>query len=358
MTRALGIALAAIAIAAAPRPARADNITVGVYAPSAPFPGTPARVDFATRLARHLGSALGGQGIGRVYGRARDFGAAVRKGNLELAVVDPAYLAAAGGKYEVLAVGVRGGATETSWRLVARGGARRVLDLRGRSLLVPVGGRADDFVLHAMFGGELPGDFFSRIRAAPDALSAVAAVGLGKADAAVVPSGIDLPDGVAQVAELESFSGPVLVAFPGLSERRRERAARAATSFKAQAAIEGFRAAEKRDTVVKLARRLAAPKRRGPMAVPNIRIAADELLGGRRFEIDHADPRRFAIAPPPPGGETTEERATARPDRNEKPEPDEKQSDKGEKADENEKDEKGAARAAPSSGDGKPAERR
>jgi hypothetical protein len=310
MTRAVRLAGAVALVAAAlvAAPVRAETITVGVYAPAAPFRGTPARVDFATRLAKRVAGALGADGIGRVYGKAGDFAAAVRRGDVQLAVVDAAYLAGAGGNFELLAIGVRDGATEAPWQLVGRGRVSRVLDLRGKSLLVPaVGGRESDFVLNAMFGGELSRDFFSRIEAAPDALSAVAAVGLGKADAAVVPGGIDLPTGVTRVATLMQISGPVLVAYASLPDRQHGKAAAAATAFKSEDVISGFRAVEG-EPVRRLARRFSAPSRRGPMAIPNIRIAAGELIEGRRFVIDHADARRFAVAPPrPPSAEEPED---------------------------------------------------
>jgi len=51
-----------------------------LFAPSAPFSSTAARVELANRLGDHLGKALGGTGSGRNYARAGDFSAAVKKG--------------------------------------------------------------------------------------------------------------------------------------------------------------------------------------------------------------------------------------------------------------------------------------
>ncbi len=307
--RALVLAAAAVAAicGGAASPARADTITVGLFAPSAPFEGTQARVDFAIRLAQRLGDSLGVRGIGRVYGRASDFEAAVRKRDVQLAVVDASYLAATGGRHLVLAVGLRGSSSAAPWQIVSNTGARRVLDLRGRSVLVPaLGGREDDFVRYAMFGGELRPGFFSRIDPAPDVLSAVTAVGLGKFDAAVVPTGIDLPAGVMPIAALPAVSWPVLVAYSGLSERERSRAAAAAASFPGGAVIAGFRI-DDGTGLRRLARRLVARRKRGPMAIPDIRIAAGELVEGRRLTIARVDVRRFAVTPPPPGGESSKE---------------------------------------------------
>jgi hypothetical protein len=176
-------------------------------APSTPFDGT-ARLDFANKLAAHL---AGADGVGRVYGKASDFAAALAKGDVQLAVVDAEFLATTGAPHTALAVAVRDGDTAAPWQLVARGAAG-ILELRGKTVLVPItDGRHAAFVDNALLGGELAAGFW-KIEPSPDALSAVAAVGLGKADAAVVPSGVALPAGVTRVATLPSVSWPVLIA--------------------------------------------------------------------------------------------------------------------------------------------------
>ncbi|MBE7453571.1 MAG: hypothetical protein HS111_33330 [Kofleriaceae bacterium] len=177
------VALLALGLAGV---AAAEPVRVGVFVPSTPFEGTGARLEFATRLARHIG---GDDAVGRVYGRASDFAAALRKGEIDLAVADATYLAAVGGSHAVLAVAVRGGDTRTTWDLVARGQIDSVLGLEGKTVLTPaIGGREAAFVNEALLGGELRPDFL-RVEVSPDVLSALAALGLGKADAAVVPSG-------------------------------------------------------------------------------------------------------------------------------------------------------------------------
>src|SRR5688572_1781566 len=71
--------IAVVVGSALPRTATADTVTLGLFAPSAPFPSTAARVELASKLAEHLGIALGGAGTGRVYARAGDFAGAVKK---------------------------------------------------------------------------------------------------------------------------------------------------------------------------------------------------------------------------------------------------------------------------------------
>jgi ABC-type amino acid transport substrate-binding protein len=270
--------------------ASADGLRVGVFAPSTPFEGTGARLEFATKLARHIG---GDDAVGRVYGKASDFSSALRKGDIDLAVVDATYLAASGGSYAVLAVAVRGGDTRASWDLVARGTVDSVLALKGKTVLVPsVGGREGAFVGEALLGGELPADFW-KVESSPDVLSAIAALGLGKADAAVVPSGLSLPAGTNRVVSLPAVSWPLLIASPRASADVQALAAEKAPTFGGSGAISGFRSGTS-DAYKVLARRFGRPQRRGPMVVPNLRIAVGDLLEGRTFSIDPGDAKKYA----------------------------------------------------------------
>lgn len=272
-------AAVALAIAAAPRVAAAEPVTVGVFVPSTPFDGTAARLEFANRLATHL---AGADGVGRVYGRSSDFAAALAKGEIQLAVADASFLAASGGTVTPIAVAVRGDDTSTAWQLVARAPIAKVLDLKGKTVVAPVTAHAD-FVNNAMLGGELPVGFL-QVEASPDVLSAVAAVSLGKADAAVVPGGVALPAGVARIAGLPSVSWPVLVAARGAPADVVARARERAGSFPGSGAIAGFRAGDA-DGYRGLARRLKRAIRQGPMLLPNLRIAVGNLIEGRTFTI-------------------------------------------------------------------------
>lgn len=290
MNRVLAIVLVLLASTA-----RADDVTVGLFAPSAPFTSTAARVELANKLGDHLGKALAGKGSGRNFARAGDFAGAVKKGDVTVAVVDAAYLAAAGGNYTVIAAAVRGGETTQTWQLVARS-ADKIGQLKGKRVLVPgVGGRETDLVLNVLFGGDVARDFFGKIEAAPDTASTLAALGLGKADAAVVPVGIDLPGGVSVVLTLPTLPGPVLVAY-NASPQQREKLVAAASSFKGDATIATFRGADG-DAVRGVARRFSVPVKRGPHAVPAVRLVVGDLVEGRTFTIERTPVTAFAIAP-------------------------------------------------------------
>lgn len=296
MTRAVVTCALVIAAASA---ARADTLTVGVYAPAAPFEGAAARVELATKLATTLASAVGADGVGRVYARAGDFAAAVKKGEVQVALVDATYVAAAGGG-TVIAASVRDGDTAHAWQIVARGSAKDVLALQGKKLLVPaLGGRESDFVLDAMFGGELPKGFFASIASSPDTASTLAALGAGKAEVAIVPGDAALPSGVTRVAALPAVPGPVLVVYGTTTAERRAQLASAAAGFSGGDVIGSFKA-DDGDAVHALAKRFSPPSRKGPMAVPSVRIVVTDLVADRDLAITPSDVVHLAapIAPP------------------------------------------------------------
>ena len=276
--------------------AHADHVTVGLFAPTAPFPSTAARVEFASKLGDQLGKALGGTGGGKVFARAGDFAAAVKQGEVTVALVDATYLAAAGGAYTVIAGAVRDGETQHGWQLVARGGDK-IAALRGKRVLVPgIGGREADFVVDVLFGGEIGKDYFGKIEPAPDTASALAALGLGKADAAIVPTGVELPPGTSAVLTLPTLSGPVLVAYGAQSAQRKAQLAAAAAAFHGDATVGGLRPVDA-DVVHAIARRFAPAVKRGPLAVPAYRVLVGDLVEGRTFVIERTPATAFAAAP-------------------------------------------------------------
>lgn len=276
--------------------AHADNVTVGVFTPSAIFPSTTARVDLASRLGDHIGKALGGTGTGRVYARAGDFASAVKRGDVQVALVDATYLSSAGGGYTVIGAAVRNGETAHAWQLVAKSG-KTIGDLKGKRLIVPTnGGRESDFVLNVMLAGEVARDHFSKIEAAPDTAAALAALGLGRADVAVLPAGVDLPAGTSTVLTLAAISGPVLVAYGTVSAAQRQTLVTAIGSFKGDSTINGFRGSDG-DGVRAIARRYGVAQKRGQFAVPAVRLVVGDLVEGRSFTIERTPAATFVLAP-------------------------------------------------------------
>jgi hypothetical protein len=283
----------AFLIVALSAPAHGDNVTIGLFAPTEPFPGAASRVELASHLGEHLGKALGKTGAGKYFARAADFAAAVKKGEVMIALVDAAYLAATGGNYTVIASAVRGGDAAHGWQLVARG-VDKISALKGKRVLVPaIGGRESDFVLNVLLGGEVGRDFFGKIEAAPDTASALAALGLGKADAAFVPTGIEIPAGAAVVLALPSLPGPVLVAYGTVDQAA---LSAAALAFHGDATVAGFRAGDG-DVIRAVARRFSPPVKRGPLAIPAVRLLVGDLVEGRTFAIERTPATAFAVGP-------------------------------------------------------------
>jgi hypothetical protein len=276
--------------------AAADNVTVGLFAPTAPFPSTAARVDLASKLGDQVGKSLGGTGNGKVFARASDFAAAVRSGEVTVALVDATYLAAAGGNYTVIAGAVRAGDTQSGWQLVARNGDK-IAALKGKRVLVPaIGGRETDFVVNVMLGGEVAKDYFSKIEAAPDTASALAALALGKADAAIVPGGVELPAGTASVLTLPTLSHPVLVVYGAPNPQRKTQLVEAAAAFRGDATVAALRPVDV-ESVRAIVRRFSPPVKRGPLAVPAIRLLVGDLVEGRTFVIERTPATAFAALP-------------------------------------------------------------
>ncbi|MGE0867017.1 MAG: PhnD/SsuA/transferrin family substrate-binding protein [Kofleriaceae bacterium] len=286
------ISAALIAVfAVLPMPAHADTLTVGVFAPSAPFSSTATRVELASKLGEHLGHAVGAKGVGRVYARATDFARAVKSGDVKVALVDASYLAHASG-YIVLGAAVRGGDANQGWQLIARGSGR-LEELRGKRVVVPaIGGRETELVMNVLLGGELPRDFFAKVEPVLDTSSALSTLGLGKADVALVPVGVELPGGVRVVLRLGSLPGPVLVAYAGVSERQRTLLAAAAAQFRGDAVVSGFTAGNI-DDVRALARRFTVTPKRGPFAAASVRLVVGELVERRTFAIERTPATAF-----------------------------------------------------------------
>ena len=272
------------------------QVTVGVFAPTEPFPSTTARVELARRLADHVGVLLGKKTGAKVFARAADFAAAVRKGEVTIALVDAPYLATATAAYTVIGVAVRAGEVRHPWQLVTRQGAS--LDaLRGKRVLVPgIGGRERDLVLHVLFSGEVESGYFGAIETAPDTASALAALGLAKSDAAVVPAGVDLPAGVASVLALPELSGPVFVVYAGISSQEQSQLAAGLASFSGDTTVAGLRP-DDAEAIRAIARRFTPVIKRGPLAVPAVRVAIDDLIAGHRFSIERTPLSAFVAKP-------------------------------------------------------------
>jgi hypothetical protein len=89
----------------------------------------------------------------------------------------------------------------------------------------------------------------------------------------------------------------VLVAYGTLAADKRSALASAALAFKGDATVSGFRAGDGA-AIRTIAGRFTAPVKRGPLAVPAVRLLVGDLVEGRTFAIERTPATSFAIAPP------------------------------------------------------------
>jgi hypothetical protein len=266
--------------------AQAADITIGMFAPTAPFGGTSDRVAFIDGLATHLGNASGKKVTGKVFASAGAFASAVKKGEIQYAVVDAPYAAALGLPYKILGSAVRGGDSTAPWQLVSSGGIHKLSDLKGKKVVVPpIGAKSGAFVTSVLFDGEIDTSYFSKIDEAPDAHSATTMVSVGMADAALVPAGTDLPGGVSAVMTLTSVGWPMFVALPSADAATTTSFAGALKGFSSSGAFSGFSGGDA-GHYRSLAGSFGHAAKKGPMAVPPpARLTVRDILEGRAFSI-------------------------------------------------------------------------
>jgi hypothetical protein len=295
-------ALLAITALCLMAPAASADVTIGLFAPTAPFESSGDRVSFVNGLAGHLKGAAGGQAvIGKVYADAGAFAAAIKKGEIQFAVIDAPFGASNGLPYTILGAATREGSPAASWQLVAKSTIRSMRDLRGTKVAVPAtGSRAQAFVTNVLLGGEVDASFFAGITEAPDGRSAVTMVSVGKVDAAFVPAGVDVPGGTTRLATLTSVGWPMFVALPGADAKLVTAFSSSARSFGGGGGFGGFvdpSGAHYRQ----LAGSFGKATKKGPMALPPpARLSSRDLLVSRSFPVPLSNVLDVVAAPPPP----------------------------------------------------------
>jgi hypothetical protein len=292
--------LAAAVTLAAPAVAQADDITIGLYAPTAPFEGSGDRVSFINGIADHLkGVSNGAKVTGKVYGSASAFAAAVKKGEIQFAVVDAPYAAANGLPYQILATATRNNESTAAWQLVAKSSIGSIKDLKGAKVAIPtVGAKQQAFVTNVLLGAEVDASYFGSIVDAADARSAMTMITVGKADAAFVTSGVEPPSGTKRLLGLTNVGWPMFVALPGADAKLTTSFATRIKSFGGAGGFSGFTDPVSYRT---LAGSFSSNNKRGPMAVPPpARLNVRDLLVGRTFNVQLSDPLDVVVAPAAP----------------------------------------------------------
>lgn len=301
MSTLLGLVACAI-VCAVPSVAAADDITIGLFAPTAPFEGSGDRVSFVNAVADHLASASGGAKVtGKVYSSAGAFASAAKKGEIQFAIVDAPYAAANGLPYTILASALRGGNGSASWQLVAKTSVGNIRDLRGAKVAIPsTGAKAQAFVTNALLGGEVDTSYFASITEAADTRSALTMITVGKVDAAFVPTGVDPPGGTKKLLTLGNVGWPMFVALPAADGKMSAAFATRIKSFGGGGGFSGFGDAGA-GNYRSLAGSFGKSAKKGPMALPPpARLSVKELLTGRTFAVPTQNVLELVEAPPPP----------------------------------------------------------
>lgn len=164
-------------------------LVLALYAPTAPLPNAEARFAYVDKLARQLQS--GGLSVQpKVFARAADLEAAIKKGQVDLAVLDAVYLAERGSSYNVLAVSTAAGEQFLRWGLYTHIPSGSILDLKGKRVawVSPTAGKEATYINNVLLYGELKvAQYFNLGSPTPDIAAAVSDVVLRRADCVFAP---------------------------------------------------------------------------------------------------------------------------------------------------------------------------
>ena len=180
----------------------AESLTVGVFIPDLPGIGRAQRLSAVQKLAGFLRDVTGLDVDGVSFSRGADLLGTRRGPKVDFAVAPAHFLAAKGLK--PIAVLTRGGRTSIRWQIVADQTVKTVAALQGKRVIIPrvvsAGRRSRgdrNFVANVLLEGEID-DAYVQWDDAPDAASAIRAVSLGKARAAIVAE-VNATEGLKQI---------------------------------------------------------------------------------------------------------------------------------------------------------------
>lgn len=214
-TAACAAACAALLLAASAHAAEPAGhpLNLALYAPTAPLSSAEARFAYVAKLAQQL-TASGLPAQGRAFARAADLESAIRRGQVDLAILDAVYLAERSLNYPVLATATVGTETALRWGLYAAGTSTgNLLALAGTKLAwAQVGSREPIFLDHVLLDGELrTAQFFELRPGAPDVNAAVSEVVLRRADCVFAPEPVVAGKGLRRVFDAGRVPNPALV---------------------------------------------------------------------------------------------------------------------------------------------------
>jgi hypothetical protein len=165
------------------------ELTVALYAPMAPLPSADARFGYVDKLARYLQS-VGVNAHPKVFARSADLETAIKRGQVDLAILDAFYAADRGSNFQVLAVATAAGELYSRWGLYTHLSNGNILDMSGKRLawVSPSGAKEASYINNVLLYGELKvAQFFQMSSPTPDIGAAVSDVVLRRADCVFAP---------------------------------------------------------------------------------------------------------------------------------------------------------------------------
>lgn len=266
------IASAAL-IAAMGSTAHADptKIVVGIYAPSIEFGTAQARLAYVQGLAKAIEGATGIKTEAQSYANI----GALRKDNVDLAIVDGQCQAASPGK--LVATATIGGATTRPFALYAS--TSDMASLKGKTLaFVATGCNDTGFIDNAMLDSEVDAAFFGSRTGKNDLTAAISEVASYKAAHAVFAP-IGSAKGLTKLFDTGPVPNPALVApSKALSDATLDKVTAAVVGYGASGAIGGW-ARPQREIYTALAGQFGKRTKVGVLAAPEpVRLDARDVL--------------------------------------------------------------------------------
>jgi hypothetical protein len=218
-------------------------LVLALFAPTAPLATAEARFAYVDKLTQHLAEA-GVPAQGKVFARAADLEGAIRKGQVDLAILDAIYLAERGANYPVLAATTVVGEPALRWGLYTSLAQGNLGSLAGKLLSwAQVAGKEPSFLDNVLLDGELKvAQYFDLRPPAPDIAAAVSDVVLRHADCVFAPDAAVAGKGLRRVFDAGKVPNPALVLVqPRLPKETIARAQRALLSAAALGGLDGFR---------------------------------------------------------------------------------------------------------------------
>lgn len=269
-TRILVLLLVLTGVASA-QPAK---LKIGIYAPSVDFGTAQARLAYVQGLAKAIEQNTGVQTVGVPYASL----AALKKDNVDFAIVDPACYATNIG-WKVLANAQIGGSTTRAWALFSNS-ANSMQALRGKKLAYMAAGCNDAaFIDNAMLDSEVTAGFWGARVGEREISGAVAAVSSYKTAQAVFAPVTYGSKGLNKVFETGNVPNPAFVQInDGVSSSIEGKVAQAVRGYGGGGAISGWSGAD-RGPYSLLAGQMQPVRKSGIFATPEpARLTATDVL--------------------------------------------------------------------------------